>query len=124
MVVAGMCSSAPILACCAPKVISYYAYELELHPVTVLASNPLEVHTTPGTPQVLVSMAGYNISHVPFRWFSMTICFHGYVYQGSSRKPDIFEKMTKVVQLESEGLLEVSEWPIPEHVLSMDSSCI
>ena len=40
------------------------------------------------------------------------------------RKPDIFEKVTKVAQLESEGLLEVSEWPIPEHVLSMDSSCI
>ena len=38
------------------------------------------------------------------------------------RKPDIFEKVTKVAQLESEGLLEVSEWPIPEHVLSMDSS--
>ena len=40
------------------------------------------------------------------------------------RKPDIFEKVTKVAQLESEGLLEANQWPIPEHVLSMDYSCI
>ena len=40
------------------------------------------------------------------------------------RKPDIFEKVTRVAQLESEGLLEVSEWPIPEYILSMDSSYI
>ena len=38
------------------------------------------------------------------------------------RKPNIFEKVTKVAQLESEGLLKISEWPIPEHILSIDSS--
>lgn len=40
------------------------------------------------------------------------------------KKSDIFKKVTKIAQTESEGLLAVTQLPIPEYVLSKHFCCM
>ena len=40
------------------------------------------------------------------------------------KKPEIFKKTTKIAQMESEGLIEENQLPIPESVLSKSVRCM